>query len=133
MRFFAVLISFATLVFSSSASAAENWVCDEARDNASLLQCADGEFRKYDAELNRIYAVLMKDAATMSAPQSGYGAPPVQALRNAQRAWIAFRDSNCHWKATAFYGGTGQAVIMANCRAIATRDRVDEFKEFQEN
>lgn len=132
MRNRALLFAMAALV-SSPAAAEDKWVCDDAPDNATHRQCADREFRKHDAELNRLYAVLLKDAASRNEPQYGYGAPPVRALKDAQRAWVAFRDANCHWKSSTFYGGSGQAVIMASCRAIATRDRVDELKNFQQD
>jgi uncharacterized protein YecT (DUF1311 family) len=132
MRIRALLFAMAALV-SSPAAAEDKWVCDDAPDNATHRECSDREFRKYDAELNRLYAVLLKDAASMNEPQRGYGPPPVQALREAQRAWVAYRDANCHWKSTAFYGGSGQSVILSSCRAIATRDRVEEFKQFQQD
>lgn len=104
------------------------WVCDSASDNAQHIQCADQEFRRFDAELNRLYQVLLQYAGEYNEPQAGYGVPPVPALQNAQRAWVVFRDANCHWKASGFYGGSGQAVIVADCRAQMTRDRVNEFK-----
>jgi len=121
------------LVLTPAAQADDSWVCDNARDNAEHIQCADREFRAQDAELNRVYQSLLKAAAGDTTPQHGYGPPPFMALKDAQRAWVAFRDSNCHWKATQFYGGTEQAVIMASCRAIATRDRVAELKAVQQN
>jgi uncharacterized protein YecT (DUF1311 family) len=121
------------LVLTPSAQAGEAWPCDQARDNAEHIACADREFAAQDAELNRVYQDLLKAALGDTFPQRGYGPPPYNALKNAQRAWVAFRDSNCHWKSTQFYGGTEQAVIMASCRAIATRDRVSELRAFQQN
>jgi uncharacterized protein YecT (DUF1311 family) len=129
MRLAAMLLaSVCMLAPFASATAAEEWICDKAMSNAETRQCADREFRKHDAELNRLYKRLLKDAESMGDVQQGYGVPPLEALKQAQRAWIAFRDANCHWKSTSFYGGTGQSVIMSSCLAIATRDRVEELK-----
>lgn len=118
---------------ASSARAEEAWICDTAKDNADHIACADREFRLHDAELNKVYQSLLKTALGDVKSLHGYGPPPYMALKDAQRAWTAYRDSNCHWKSTQFYGGTEQAVIMASCRAIATRDRVNELKAFQQN
>ncbi len=115
--------------FADQASAEEVWVCDAAQNNVEHIACADREFKKHDAELNRLYQALMKKADP-SVP--GYGPPPSIALRDAQRLWVVYREKNCHWKSTSFYGGTGQGVIAASCRAIATRERVEELKAFVE-
>ena len=129
MRVPALVIStLCTLVLSACGSSAEGWICDKAMSNADTRACADREFRKHDAELNRLFKKLLQDAAGQDEEQPGYGVPPVEALKQSQRAWIAFRDANCHWKSTSFYGGTGQSVIMSSCLAIATRDRVEELK-----
>lgn len=130
---FATLIITALLLFVSSARAGEALTCDTATDNAEHIACADREFRAQDAELNRVYKLLLKSALGDVKPLHGYGPLPYMALKDAQRAWVGFRDSNCHWKSTQFYGGTEQAVIMASCRAIATRDRVNELKAIQQN
>jgi uncharacterized protein YecT (DUF1311 family) len=121
------------LALAPAAQADDAWVCDSAKDNAEHIACADREFRAQDVQLNLVYRSLLKAAIGDTTPLRGYGPPPYMALKQAQRAWLAFRDSNCHWKATQFYGGTEQAVIMASCRAIATRDRVAELKAFQQN
>lgn len=111
---------------SARAEATAEWICDQSRNNAEHIQCADREFRKYDAEMVRAYNQLLKTSDPVA--QRAYGPPPREALKSAQAAWLAFRDTNCHWKATAFYGGSAQSVIRASCLAIATRDRVEELK-----
>ena len=132
MRLSALILT-AFSAFAADAQASDAWVCDNSQNNAEHIQCADREFRKYDADLNQVYAALAKVAIGDNKLQHGYGPPPFNALRDAQRAWITFRDTNCHWKSTAFYGGTEQAVIMSSCRALATRDRVAELKAFQQD
>jgi uncharacterized protein YecT (DUF1311 family) len=48
-----------------------------------MLECADTELSRQDKELNAVYAELMK--------RSDGNAK--EALRKAQRAWVAFRDA----------------------------------------
>lgn len=129
MRFTAAAFAIVCLALPlAPAFAEEVWVCDNSRNNAEHLQCADREYKKHDAELNRVYKALLKSSADSNEALEGYGVPPLDALKQSQRAWVAFRDSNCHWKSSSFYGGTGQSVIMSSCLAIATRDRVRELQ-----
>lgn len=116
----------AAAALSARADTAAEWICDGARNNAEHIQCADREFRKHDAEMLRVYNQLVKTSDAVT--QRAFGPPPRVALKSSQAAWLAFRDANCHWKATAFYGGSAQSVIRVSCLAIATRDRVEELK-----
>ena len=118
------------LLAALPARAESEWVCDNAPDNATHVACADRELKKSDAELNRVYQNLMRTLSADSKPINGYGTDPATALRESQQAWVAFRDKNCHWKATAFYGGSGQLVIGVSCLAVATRARVKELQDF---
>lgn len=104
------------------------WPCDRARTTVDMISCADRELRKHDANMARAYRALTERAKSMNTSEPGYGPPPLDALQQSQRAWLAFRDADCHWKSTSFYGGTGQAVIAANCRAMMTRDRAAELQ-----
>ena len=113
---------------ADGASAKAPWPCDKAKTTADMISCADRELRKHDAEMARSYRALTERSKTMNTPEPGYGPPPLDALQQSQRAWLAFRDADCHWKSTSFYGGTGQAVIAANCRAVMTRDRAAELR-----
>lgn len=122
-----LLYAVAGTLFTLPAYAVEPapWVCDNAPNNAQHIRCADAEFKKHDAELNQVYDRLLRQLD--SKPEPGYGPPPREALILSQRAWLAFRDTNCNWNATTFYGGTQQAVIRVSCLALATKDRVDEL------
>jgi uncharacterized protein YecT (DUF1311 family) len=111
-----------------SSSAGEAWVCDAATNNAQHLDCAERELKKHEADLKRVLGQAMAQASEAGPAVPGYGPPPAEALRQSQLVWRDFREKNCHWKSTSFYGGSGQAVIAASCRALMTRDRVGEIK-----
>lgn len=56
---------------------------DKNASTAGMLDCTEKAFKKWDAELNRVYGELLKKL------------PPGKAadLRKAQRDWIIYRDS----------------------------------------
>ncbi|HXB68480.1 MAG TPA: lysozyme inhibitor LprI family protein [Candidatus Acidoferrales bacterium] len=58
----------------------------DAQTQSQMTEQACGEFKKADAELNRVYQQIL-------AARAG-DAVFVKAFREAQRAWIAFRDAH---------------------------------------
>jgi len=51
-----------------------------------------------------------------------------QRLRDAQRAWIAFRDKECSFRAQGSDGGTASALASSGCIAELSRQRADALK-----
>ena len=49
-------------------------------------------------------------------------------LREAQRAWVAFRDANCRLESFEARGGSMQPMLDAGCRATLTRARTAELR-----
>jgi uncharacterized protein YecT (DUF1311 family) len=49
------------------------------------------------------------------------------ALRDAQRAWITFRDQACVAEAYSWRGGSGEPMIYASCQESLTRRRVEDL------
>src|SRR6478672_5902751 len=49
-------------------------------------------------------------------------------LREAQRAWVAFRDAHCRLESFEARGGSMQPMIDGNCRAAITRARTAELR-----
>jgi uncharacterized protein YecT (DUF1311 family) len=52
-----------------------------------------------------------------------------QALLNAQRAWLKFRDAECRVAGYAMRGGTGEAMIVSSCMAEVTRARTKQLRD----
>jgi uncharacterized protein YecT (DUF1311 family) len=75
--------------------------------------CLGQAFEKWDLEMNRVYRELSGQLSIES----------VVVLREAQRAWIAFRDREMAWLAK-FYGGLA-GTMYSNMQAA---DRVDLVK-----
>ena len=98
---------------------ADEGPCPEAMTQHAMNQCAAQEFQKADAELNKIYRELVKDA----------GAAEKAKLRAAQLAWIKFRDAHCDYEAFGNTGGSIYPMVHGFCRARVTRERTNQFKE----
>lgn len=84
-----------------------------------ISQCLGAETDIWDGLLNRAYKARMAEITTNQKT----------ALRDAQRAWIAFRDADCGLQYQMFIDGTIRSNIHAGClldmtarRALALRD-----------
>lgn len=56
-----------------------------------------------------------------------------EALQDAQRKWIAFRDADCKGPvAYAWYGGTGASAAVLSCMVDKTVTRTGELKRYDE-
>jgi uncharacterized protein YecT (DUF1311 family) len=71
------------------APALADQVC-ETGDDVATVDCLRSEYRLSDDELNRIWPRVLAEA-----PSGGDPEMHRQAIRDAQRAWIAFRDADC--------------------------------------
>lgn len=108
---------------SASAAAAGEWAdadyqehCANATSTVEIVQCIGDLHAEWDARLNAAY-----QSSIAALPE-----PRQTALRDVQRAWIAYRDANC-----GFYrGGEGTiaAVEAALCIYGMTRDRARELE-----
>ncbi len=86
------LLAIAVLSFSTSAwtqdkpdpiEAADKACKDKAMSTASMSDCADASYRRWDAELNRVYAEL----------RGKIDKPAQTALKESQQKWLAYRDN----------------------------------------
>jgi len=96
--------------------------CESPRSTHEALQCAQAEFDAADAELNRVYAEAMK---ILDEPRRSR-------LRDAQRAWLPYRDACAEFEASLFEGGTMAPVLRISEKADLTRKRTEELREIIE-
>lgn len=98
----------------ASAHPVDAWLASCVEKDPSsqgMNQCLGQAYEKWDAELNRVYRELSSELG------DGLLRP---ALREAQRAWIAFRDGELAWLAK-FYGGLDGSMY----RNMLAADRVE--------
>lgn len=98
---------------------ADEGPCPDAMTQPDMNRCAAQEFQKADAELNRVYRLLVKDAGTAERAK----------LRAAQLAWLKFRDAHCDYEAFGNKGGSIYPMVYSFCLAGVTRERAKQFEE----
>lgn len=83
----------------------------------SMRECISEEHARQDALLNEAYRQLMRRLGTEGQND----------LRNAQRAWIAFREAECVYRASGETGTMGP-VIIDSCWLGFTTERVAKLQ-----
>lgn len=104
-------------------AAAQEVDCANAMAQVDLNACAYQDWEAADADLNAAYKRAMAllqdwDANLPSAEQGG-----AQALKEAQRAWITFRDKACEAEGYAFKGGSAEPLLVYGCMRVLTEER----------
>jgi uncharacterized protein YecT (DUF1311 family) len=101
--------------------------CSNPMAQVELTYCAEQDWIATDNDLNEAYKVAM---AAMKAVDAGLDADQrgaVENLRNAQRAWITFRDAACAAEGYLMHGGTAEPMVIYSCRARLTAQRAEDL------
>jgi len=101
--------------------------CKDPRDQITMNHCASERLQVADRELNAAYdkaRVYMRELD--SASTAGMKGAAI-ALRDAQRAWIAYRDKACELDGFRFRGGSMEPLVVASCKTRLTRQRTKEL------
>jgi uncharacterized protein YecT (DUF1311 family) len=120
------------LALAAAAAGAGAPKCSSPQTQLEINICAGEDFKKADAALNRQWAAtsaLMraqdKAAYTPKDGRPGY----YQALLDAQRAWLKFRDAQCRVEGFAMRGGSAESMTVSTCLAGVTRARTKQLKD----
>ncbi len=103
--------------------------CRNPATQLEITHCAGEDWKAADRELNTIYASAM---ALMRRIDNGLPADlkgAADTLRDAQRAWIPYRDRACDAYGFLARGGSMESQIVLSCRAELTRQRVRELND----
>ncbi|MFK7838147.1 MAG: lysozyme inhibitor LprI family protein [Sulfitobacter sp.] len=102
--------------------------CLAGGDNSTLgiVQCIQGETALWDGLLNEQYGQVR---ATLNAQNPALGT----ALRDAQRAWIAYRDAECALEHARWGDASLRSIVAANCMMAETAERAIELRDKKGN
>lgn len=104
------------LQLNPAAALADN--CDNAVSQTDMDVCAGQQFDAADKALNETYARLMKVISPAGRTS----------LRNAERAWLEYRDKQCAFNLLARSGASVYPMVMAICLTGLTNQQNNELK-----
>lgn len=88
-----------------------------AQSQMEMNEQAGNDFTRADQKLNEIYQKLM--AKISSAGQAR--------LRDAERAWIEFRDQECAFETFGTVNGSVHPMVLFNCKSRLTNQRIKDL------
>jgi len=115
----------------AAAATAPTLNCDNAMTQTDMTICAGRAFTAADAALNAQWTITAAHMKQMDAQGSpGDGRPGYfQALLDAQRAWLRYRDAQCLSAGYYARGGSMEPMLVAQCKAELTHVRTQELKD----
>ena len=129
---------FAGLLYVGPALADVQPNCDNPLSQMEMSFCASKAYEEADITLNALWPEIARKAKRFDKENADLYAErdvptSFEALLNAQRAWIEFRDRNCEYEAYQAFGGTMQPMIGSLCLERLTNERIEQFREFLAN
>ena len=113
---------------------AEEYHCatPETQSQLEMNMCAELDFERADAALNAAWreAIAAARAADREIDRQSDRRPTEEAkMREAQRAWLLFRDAQCTVEGYAeSRGGSMEPMVYSGCRARLTRERTAQLR-----
>ncbi|HEX2843245.1 lysozyme inhibitor LprI family protein [Hyphomicrobium sp.] len=120
----------ACLSLSASALADDPIDCTDPSTTYEMNFCSDKSFNEADAKLNATYKKVLAHIAASDLEPPYDPASWEKAMRESQRAWVAFRDADCKGAVPMEWsGGTGTGSAVAGCMTEKTNARIKELEE----
>ena len=96
--------------------------CEMEQNQHNMNLCAQQEYAKADAELNKTWKQLLllldeRQKAT---------------LREMEKAWIKLRDQHCELQSSVWEGGSMQPMIQFGCLREFTEQRTQQLQDLVE-
>ena len=114
-----VLVSISIALLAQAPPKPEPDPCVNPQNTFDMRVCASKQYKDADAELNRVYKIVM--SALDDDEQKSL-------LRKAQLAWLQYRDANAEYQADLYRGGSIAPQIKLQCLADMTKARTAELK-----
>lgn len=113
------------LALVPSLAAAQDWDCADwsTLPQQGLNHCSYMQWQQADASLNAAYSAVMVVLGS---------SPEAETLREAQRAWITYRDKACEVAASPMRGGSAEPLLRNGCLARLTERRAKDLWDFTE-
>ena len=116
----------------ASPLAAQEVDCTNATNQMEMNFCAAQFYGYADEDLNLAYKLAMAQAKEMDKYIAADELPSATMLRDAQRAWITYRDLACAAESTLVRGGSMEPLMYYSCLERETRSRTESLRIFGE-
>ncbi len=111
----------AGLILAAAPAFADEPTCDRNDQTQTGMNiCAAADAAAADKKLNLLYQQLTAKAE----------ANEKTALRDAQRAWVAYRDKECAYETIGSEGGSIRPMEESMCVTALTNARIADFQKF---
>ena len=117
------MIRAASIALLAAPAVAQEIDCTRAVTQVEMTACADRAYRSADADLNAAYREALDRARRLDEGGHAAAVPNAVLLRDAQRAWMPFRDAACSAEAGTWGNGSGASVAYLWCLERLTVDR----------
>ena len=139
--FLALPVVTSCLVLAQQASPTQKPCEEKPIGQLQMDRCADSEYRNADAHLNTVYRKAMKYMTndlemaqkTGDQQQIKYEQTALASLKEAERAWVSYRDIQCKAAAQQYEGGSMAPMIFSQCLTCITKHRIADLESIYEN
>ena len=106
-----------------------------------MNDCATFEYRRTDALLSKVYGKALQYMADDLARaqkagdqrQTKYERTAITSLKEAERAWLSYRDIQCKAAGQQYEGGSMSPMIYSQCLTTLTEHRIADLKSIYED
>lgn len=104
--------------------------CGQKSSTPEMNQCFEQALAAADSRLNEVFQQAIEHIAAATQLTAQQRSDWENALREAQRRWIRFRDLDCgEVIGFEWLGGTGMTAAMLGCKLTKTEARTAELEE----
>ena len=103
--------------------------CANAIAQVELTLCAEQDWLAADAALNAAYKLARQAMRDIDAALPEHERGAEAHLRDAQRAWVTFRDAACAAEGYQMHGGSAEPMVIYGCRARLTQQRATDLQQ----
>lgn len=116
------------LLLASSAGAEDEAICADAQTTVEIGECVRKAFDEADAELNLVWAQVMKTFKPNDYMPAKELKTWKETLTASQRAWIEFKENDCKAVSYEWRGGSGASNAVVFCLLEHTTRRTEDLK-----
>ena len=103
--------------------------CENATTTVEMGGCLDKEYKRADAELNRVWKLVQKSIDASDFVPADQRKIWKQVLLDGQRGWIKFKENDCLQAVPyEWYGGSGAGNAAMSCALDMTEARTKDLK-----